>query len=211
MPDSMSPERRKLMTAYGAELVLTDGSLGMTGAIEEAIRLKKKIGNAYIPSQFENPENPKIHYETTGPEIYSDTDGEIDLFVAGVGTGGTISGIGKYLKEKNPYIKIAAIEPQDSAVLSGESAGSHKIQGIGAGFIPKTLDTSVYDYVIKVDGNKAIELAMLVGKTEGFTVGISSGAALSAALELAKKEEFEDKTIVVLFPDSGERYLSVLY
>ncbi len=211
MPDSMSPERRKLMSAYGAELVLTDGALGMRGAIEAAEELKEKIGNAYIPSQFENPENPKIHYETTGPEIYEDTEGELAAFVAGVGTGGTLSGVGRFLKEKNPSIKIVAAEPSKSAVLSGGCAAPHGIQGIGAGFVPKTLDTSVYDKVIKVDDEKATELAKLVGKTEGFTVGISSGAALYAALELAKNEEFADKTVVVLFPDSGERYLSTLY
>lgn len=211
MPDSMSIERRKIMSAYGAELVLTDGSLGMKGAIEAAEKLKEKIGNAYIPSQFENPENPKIHYETTGPEIYNDTDGALDFFVAGVGTGGTVSGVGKYLKEKNPSIKIIAVEPAKSAVLTGGSAAPHGIQGIGAGFVPKTLDTAVYDSVIKVDDSEAFEMARLVGKTEGFTVGISSGAALFAAVELAKREELSGKTVVVLFPDSGDRYLSTLY
>lgn len=211
MPDSMSIERRKIMSAYGAELVLTDGSLGMRGAIEAAENLKEKIGNAYIPSQFENPENPKIHYETTGPEIYNDTDGVLDFFVAGVGTGGTVSGVGKYLKEKNPSIKIIAVEPAKSAVLTGGSAAPHGIQGIGAGFVPKTLDTAVYDSVIKVEDSEAFEMARLVGKTEGFTVGISSGAALFAAVELAKREELSGKTVVVLFPDSGDRYLSTLY
>jgi len=208
MPDTMSMERRLLMKAYGAELVLSDGSLGMKGAIEKAEELKKQIPNSLIAGQFTNPANPKAHFETTGPEIYNDLDGKVDFFVAGVGTGGTITGVGEYLKSKNKNIKIIAAEPDTSAVLSGESAGSHAIQGIGAGFVPEILNTKIYDEIVKVSKENAYNMARNIGTNEGVLVGISSGAALFAAIEIAKRDENKDKTIVVLFPDSGERYLS---
>lgn len=208
MPDTMSVERRKLIQAYGAELVLSEGAKGMKGAIAKAEELAAEIPHSFIPGQFENPENPRIHFETTGPEIYEDTDGKVDILVAGVGTGGTISGTGKYLKSKNPDVRVAAVEPATSPVLSSGTAGAHKIQGIGAGFVPDTLDTSVYDEVITVENEAAFETGKLIGKKEGILVGISSGAALYAAIELAKKEENKRKTIVVIFPDSGDRYLS---
>lgn len=208
MPESMSEERRKLMKAYGAELVLTDGALGMTGAIKKAEELKAEIPESIIAGQFTNPANVKAHFETTGPEIYNDLDGNVDIFVAGIGTGGTITGVGKYLKHQNKDIKIVGIEPETSAVLSGEKAGSHGIQGIGAGFVPEILDLEYVDEIIKVKDGDAMKTAALMGKTEGFLVGISSGAALFAAQELAKKEENKDKNIVVLLPDSGEKYLS---
>ena len=208
MPETMSVERRQLMKAYGAELVLTDGSKGMKGAIAKAHELAEEIPNAFIPGQFSNDANPKAHFETTGPEIYSDTDGNVDWFVAGVGTGGTVSGVGRYLKEKIDGVKIAAVEPVTSPVLSEGKSGSHKIQGIGAGFVPDVLDTKVYDEVIPVTNEAAFEYGRLIGRTEGILVGISSGAALSAAVELAKRPENEGKTIVVLFPDTGDRYLS---
>lgn len=206
MPDTMSMERRLLMKAYGAELVLSDGSLGMKGAIEKAEELKKEIPNSIIAGQFINPANPKAHFETTGPEIYRDLDGKVDFFVAGVGTGGTITGVGEYLKSKNENIKIIAAEPDTSAVLSGESAGSHAIQGIGAGFVPEILNTQIYDEIIKVSKDDAYRKARDMGISEGVLVGISSGAALFAAVEIAKRED--NKNIVVLFADSGERYLS---
>lgn len=208
MPDTMSMERRFLMKAYGAELVLSDGSLGMKGAIEKAEELKKEIPNSIIAGQFINPANPKAHFETTGPEIYRDLDGKVDFFVAGVGTGGTITGVGEYLKSKNENIKIIAAEPDTSAVLSGESAGSHAIQGIGAGFVPEILNTKIYDEIIKVSKDDAYSKARDMGISEGVLVGISSGAALFAAVEIAKREDNKDKNIVVLFADSGERYLS---
>lgn len=208
MPETMSEERRRLIKAYGAELVLTEGSKGMTGAIEKAEELAREIPNSFIPGQFVNPSNPKAHYNTTGPEIYEDTDGEVDIFVAGVGTGGTISGIGKYLKEKNPKITVVAVEPRTSAVLSTGTAGPHKIQGIGAGFVPEILDTDIYDDIIPVSNEAAFETGRLIGKTEGILVGISSGAAVHAAIGLAKMPENEGKTIVVLLPDTGDRYLS---
>lgn len=208
MPDSMSMERRILMKAFGAELVLTEGSKGMAGAIEKAEELKSQYPKSIIAGQFTNPANPKAHLETTGPEIFEDTDGNVDIFVAGVGTGGTITGTGRYLKSKNNNIKVVAVEPDTSAVLSGKSAGSHKLQGIGAGFIPEVLDTDVYDEVIAVSAENAYEAARTLGKTEGVVVGISSGAALFAAIELAKREENKDKNIVVLLPDTGDRYLS---
>lgn len=208
MPETMSVERRQLMKAYGADLVLTEGAKGMKGAIAKAEELAKEIPNAFIPGQFVNPANPKIHFETTGPEIYEDTDGKVDIFVAGVGTGGTLTGVGKYLKSKNSKVKVVAVEPKTSAVLSTGIAGSHKIQGIGAGFIPETLDTSVYDEIIAVDNDDAFKFGKLVVRKEGVLVGISSGAALSAAIELAKRPENDGKNIVVIFPDTGDRYLS---
>ena len=208
MPETMSLERRQLMKAFGAELVLTDGTKGMKGAIEKAEELAKEIPNSFIPSQFENPSNAKAHFESTGPEIWEDTDGNIDFFVAGVGTGGTITGVGKFLKSKKSNIKILAVEPKSSAVLSGGIAGSHKIQGIGAGFIPKVLDTSIYDEIIPVENENAFKTGKLIGQKEGFLVGISAGAALWAAVEIAKEAENIGKNIVVLFPDTGDRYLS---
>ena len=208
MPETMSQERRTLMKAYGAELVLTEGAKGMKGAIAKADELAKEIPDSFIPGQFVNPVNPQAHFETTGPEIYEDTDGKVDIFVAGVGTGGTVSGVGKFLKSKNPSVKVVAVEPATSAVLSTGVAGAHKIQGIGAGFVPDTLDTSIYDEIIAVKNEDAFEYGALIGKTEGVLVGISSGAALSAAVELAKRPENAGKNIVVLFPDTGDRYLS---
>lgn len=208
MPDTMSAERRTLMTAYGAELVLTDGSKGMKGAIEKADELALSIPNAFIPGQFDNPANARAHFETTGPEIYNDISGEIDIFVAGVGTGGTITGVGEYLKSKNTEIKVVAVEPADSPYLSQGKAGAHKIQGIGAGFVPKVLNTSIYDEIVTVDSESAFEAARNIGKKEGVLVGISSGAALHAAIEVAKRKENEGKNIVVLLPDTGDRYLS---
>ncbi len=208
MPDSMSVERQRLITAYGAELVLTDGALGMSGAIAKAEKLKEQIPNSIIAGQFINPANPQAHYNTTGPEIYRDTDGSIDIFIAGIGTGGTITGVGKYLKSKNQKIKIIAVEPSDSPLLSGGTAGPHKLQGIGANFIPETLDTTVYDEIIAVSSNDAFSAGRLIAKSEGILVGISSGAALSAAIEVASKTENKGKTIVVFLPDIGDRYLS---
>ena len=208
MPETMSVERRQLMKAYGAELVLTEGAKGMKGAIAKADELAKEIPNSFVPGQFVNPSNPKAHYETTGPEIFEDTDGEVDIFVAGVGTGGTITGVGEYLKDKKPGVKIVAVEPETSAVLSTGVAGAHKIQGIGAGFVPDVLDTKVYDEIIPVSNEAAFEAGKLIGKSEGVLVGISSGAAAYAAIELAKRLENEGKTIVVLLPDTGDRYLS---
>lgn len=208
MPETMSVERRQLMKAYGAELVLTDGTKGMKGAIEKADELAKEIPNSFIPGQFVNPSNPKAHYKTTGPEIFEDTDGEVDIFVAGVGTGGTVTGVGEYLKEKKPSVKIVAVEPESSPVLSKGVAGAHKIQGIGAGFVPEVLDTKVYDEIIPVSNEAAFETGRLIGRSEGVLVGISSGAAAYAAVELAKRPENAGKTIVVLLPDTGDRYLS---
>ncbi len=208
MPETMSLERRRLIQAYGAELVLTEGAKGMKGAIEKAEELAKTIENSFIPGQFVNDSNPAAHRETTGPEIWEDTDGKVDLFVAGVGTGGTITGVGEYLKEKNPNVRIVAVEPADSPVLSQGTAGAHKIQGIGAGFVPDILNTSVYDEVIPVKNEDAFEAGRMLGRKEGILVGISSGAAVWAALELAKREENKGKTIVALLPDTGERYLS---
>lgn len=208
MPETMSVERRNLMKAYGAELVLTPGSEGMKGAIAKAKELASQIENSFIPGQFENPANPTAHYKTTGPEIYEQTEGKIDIFVAGVGTGGTISGIGKYLKEKNPEVKVVAVEPASSPVLSTGKGGAHKIQGIGAGFVPETLDTKIYDEIITVENEDAFATGKEMAKTEGILVGISSGAALYAAKELAKREENAGKIIVVLLPDGGDRYLS---
>ena len=207
MPETMSVERRNLMKAYGAELVLTPGSEGMKGAIAKAKELASQIENSFIPGQFENPANPTAHYKTTGPEIYEQTEGKVDIFVAGVGTGGTISGIGKYLKEKNPEVKVVAVEPASSPVLSTGKGGAHKIQGIGAGFVPETLDTKIYDEIITVENEDAFATGKEMAKTEGILVGISSGAALYAAKELAKREENAGKTIVVLLPDGGDRYL----
>ena len=208
MPETMSVERRQIMKAYGAELVLTDGAKGMKGAIEKADELAKEIPNSFVPGQFVNKANPKAHFETTGPEIFSDTDGKVDFFVAGVGTGGTITGTGKYLKSKLPNVKVVAVEPKSSAVLSTGVSGPHKIQGIGAGFVPKVLDTAVYDEIIPVENDDAFAMGKEVGRNEGVLVGISSGAALWAAVELAKRPENEGKNIVVLFPDTGDRYLS---
>lgn len=208
MPETMSIERRNLMKAYGAELVLTEGAKGMKGAIAKAEELAKEIPNSFIPSQFTNPANPAIHEKTTGVEIYNDTDGNVDIFVAGVGTGGTVSGVGKYLKSKNPNVKVVAVEPAGSPVLSKGVSGSHKIQGIGAGFVPETLDTKIYDEIITVENEDAFETGRLIARTEGVLVGISSGAALWAAIQLAKRPENKGKTIVALFPDTGERYLS---
>ena len=208
MPDNMSKERINTMKAYGAELVLTEGTLGMSGAIAKAEELSRDIPNSIIAGQFTNKANPEAHFLTTGPEIWEDTDGEIDIFVAGVGTGGTITGVGKFLKEKNPLVKIVAVEPKNSAVLSGGKAGAHGLQGIGAGFIPEVLDTEVYDEIVTVTEEQAYEAGREIGKKEGMLVGISSGAALYAAIELAKKEENKEKRIVVLLPDTGSRYLS---
>jgi cysteine synthase A len=208
MPDTMSVERRKLMKGYGAELVLSEGAKGMKGAIAKAEELSKEIPNSFIPGQFVNPANWRAHYKTTGPEIWEDTDGNVDAFIAGVGTGGTLTGTGKYLKEKNAGVKIIAVEPDTSAVLSGEAAGSHKIQGIGAGFIPDVLDTKIYDEIIRVKNEDAFAMGSAVGQKEGVLVGISAGAAVYAGIELAKRPEYEGKTIVVLLPDSGDRYLS---
>ena len=208
MPETMSVERRNLMKAYGAELVLTPGSEGMKGAIAKAKELASQIENSFIPGQFENPANPQAHYKTTGPEIYSQTEGKVDIFVAGVGTGGTISGIGKYLKEQNPNVKVVAVEPASSPVLSTGKGGAHKIQGIGAGFVPDTLNTKIYDEIITVENEDAFASGKEVAKTEGILIGISSGAAIQAAKELAKREENKGKTIVVLLPDGGDRYLS---
>lgn len=208
MPETMSMERRQIVKAYGAELVLTEGSKGMKGAIAKAEELAGTIPNSFIPGQFINSANPKIHFETTGPEIYEDVEGKVDIFVAGVGTGGTITGVGKFLKSKLPNVKVVAVEPEDSPVLSKGTPGPHKIQGIGAGFVPEILDTSVYDEIITVSNENAFEYGRLVGRTEGALVGISSGAALSAAVELAGREENAGKNIVVIFPDTGDRYLS---
>ena len=208
MPETMSVERRQLMKAYGVELVLTEGAKGMKGAIAKADELAKEIPDSFVPGQFVNPANPKAHFETTGPEIWADTDGKVDYFVAGVGTGGTVTGVGQYLKSRNSAVKVVAVEPKSSAVLSTGVAGSHKIQGIGAGFVPDVLDTKVYDEIIPVDNDDAFKLGKEVGHSEGVLVGISSGAALWAAIELAKRPENEGKTIVALLPDTGDRYLS---
>ena len=208
MPETMSVERRQLMKAYGAELVLTEGAKGMKGAIAKAEELSKEIPNSFIPGQFVNPANPKAHFETTGPEIWADTEGAVDYFVAGVGTGGTITGTGRYLKSRNPAVKVVAVEPKSSAVLSTGVAGSHKIQGIGAGFVPEVLDTKIYDEIIAVENDDAFALGREIGHREGILVGISSGAAVWAAVEVAKRPENAGKTIVVLLPDTGDRYLS---
>ena len=208
MPETMSVERRQLMKAYGAELVLTDGAKGMKGAIAKADELAKEIPNSFIPGQFVNAANPQAHYDTTGPEIYADTDGQVDYFVAGVGTGGTVTGVGRYLKEKNPAVKVVAVEPKSSAVLSTGVAGSHKIQGIGAGFVPQVLDTKIYDEIIPVENEDAFAVGKEIGKAEGILVGISAGDAVWAAIQLAKRPENAGKTIVVLLPDTGDRYLS---
>jgi cysteine synthase len=208
MPETMSVERRNLLKAYGAELVLTDGTKGMKGAIEKATELAAATPNSFIPGQFTNQVNPKTHFESTGPEIWDDTNGSVDVFVAGVGTGGTLSGVGKYLKSKKAGVKIIAVEPASSPVLSKGTAGAHKIQGIGAGFIPETLDTSIYDEIITVENEAAFATGKELAKAEGFLVGISSGAALWAGIQLAQREEYKDKTIVILLPDTGDRYLS---
>ena len=208
MPETMSVERRQIMQAYGAELVLTDGTKGMKGAIEKADELAREIPNSFVPGQFVNPANPKAHYESTGPEIWEDTDGKVDIFVAGVGTGGTLTGTGRYLKERNPHIKVVAVEPASSPVLSKGVAGPHKIQGIGAGFVPQVLDTKIYDEIITVDNDDTFAAGKLVGRKEGILVGISAGAAVWAAMELAKRPENLGKNIVVLLPDTGDRYLS---
>lgn len=208
MPETMSVERRQLMRAYGAELVLTEGSKGMSGAIAKADELAREIPGGFVPGQFVNAANPEAHFETTGPEIYEDTDGKVDYFVAGVGTGGTITGVGQYLKSRNPEVKVVAVEPKSSAVLSTGVAGAHKIQGIGAGFVPQVLDTRVYDEIIPVENDDAFALGKEMGRSEGVLVGISSGAALWAAIEIAKRPGSEGKTIVVLLPDTGDRYLS---
>ncbi len=208
MPDTMSVERRQLMAAYGAELVLSEGAKGMNGAIAKAEELAAEIPGSFIPGQFTNPANPDAHRKTTGPEIWEDTDGGVDIFVAGVGTGGTITGVGEYLKGKNPGVRIVAVEPADSPVLSGGAAGPHKLQGIGAGFVPKTLNTAVYDEILQITTEQAFDTARQIGKSEGVLVGISSGAAAAAAIALAKRPENRDKTIVVLLPDTGDRYLS---
>ena len=208
MPETMSVERRQLMKAYGAELVLTDCAKGMKGAIAKADELAKEIPNSFIPGQFVNAANPQAHYDTTGPEIYADTDGQVDYFVAGVGTGGTVTGVGRYLKEKNPAVKVVAVEPKSSAVLTTGVAGSHKIQGIGAGFVPQVLDTKIYDEIIPVENEDAFAVGKEIGKAEGILVGISAGAAVWAAIQLAKRPENVGKTIVVLLPDTGDRYLS---
>lgn len=208
MPETMSVERRQLMKAYGAELVLTEGAKGMKGAIAKADELSKEIPNSFIPGQFVNPANPEAHRETTGPEIFEDTDGEVDIFVAGVGTGGTVTGVGEYLKSKKPEVKVVAVEPKSSAVLTTGVPGAHKIQGIGAGFVPDVLNTKIYDEIITVENEDAFETGKLIGKKEGVLVGISSGAAVKAAIELAKRPENEGKTIVALLPDTGDRYLS---
>lgn len=208
MPETMSVERRNILKAYGAEIVLTEGSKGMKGAIAKAEELAKEIEGSFIPGQFDNPANPKVHYETTGPEIWRDTDGKVDAFVAGVGTGGTVTGTGKYLKEQNPAVKVVAVEPASSPVLSQGKAGAHKIQGIGAGFVPKVLDTAVYDEIITVENDDAFAASKELTKKEGILTGISSGAALYAALQLAQRPEFEGKTVVALLPDSGDRYYS---
>ena len=208
MPETMSVERRQIMKAYGAELVLTEGAKGMKGAIAKADELAREIPDSFVPGQFVNPANPKAHFETTGPEIWDDTDGQVDWFVAGVGTGGTVTGVGQYLKSRNPAVRVAAVEPKSSAVLSTGVAGSHKIQGIGAGFVPDVLDTKVYDEIIPVENDDAFKLGKEMGRSEGVLVGISSGAALWAAIELGKRPENEGKSIVVLLPDTGDRYLS---
>ncbi|MBQ6805379.1 MAG: cysteine synthase A [Clostridia bacterium] len=210
MPDTMSVERRLLLKAYGAELVLSEGAKGMKGAIAKAEEMAREIPHSFIPGQFDNPANPKAHYDTTGPEIYADTDGKVDIFVAGVGTGGTITGVGTYLKEKNPAIRIIAVEPASSAFLSAGAAGAHQIQGIGAGFLPAVLNPQIYDEIIPVSDEDAFAAGKMIGKSEGVLVGISSGAALFAAIELAKRPENEEKNIVVLLPDTGDRYLSTV-